>query len=576
MLGARIAASAAMLARPWQVFVAACVMGLVAGIMDPDSKEKRMAWKYLDCAHLAGREKGLIDWPIFRESLLEHQYPENMPYVFEALDTLKKGPLHYDDEARECMMGIPAVFFYLTRFTLDSNRDERGRYDNAGVRQATLQYSIFENYISALHPGLINSATWSFTDLEVGQLRKQVLRAQLQLEQVEREGMPDFKIYIYDDDEVPQLEPLLRSEIYCSRGQWGMDVTVHDFFVTSKYKTDNPEEADFFFVPGYAICVLEGNLYTLDEVDQLYKDLILALPYFNASGGRDHVFVFGSGMAHSVFQSWRDYIPQSIVLTPETELFNDFAWIAEPPFQTWKDIAIPGSLDLVEVIQALEKSKPLAERRYLTAFFGRHNIERGPHPWVGGVDVRKELLELKKLPDVSDLNFGDGATLEVMHAAYGDARFCFVPRGKSGWSLRFFEVIFAGCVPVLLSDKWELPFEDFLDVTKFVIKWPTAQIGPGLISYLRSLPDNVVQDYMDEARKVRCWYFYPPRKMDVRSDLQRRHGVCPRETGQDAFQGMLRILHRRLRKSRSSSKSFYFKDATGTLRRVNSDLQLLH
>ena len=65
------------------------------------------------------------------------------------------------------------------------------------------------------------------------------------------------------------------------------------------------------------------------------------------------------------------------------------------------------------------------------------------------------------------------------------------------------EVIFAGCIPVMISDKWELPFEDyfgfvsrcgvcfdrfslqfigtlkdFLDVTRFVIKWPSTQIGP--------------------------------------------------------------------------------------------------
>ncbi|CAE7442355.1 unnamed protein product [Symbiodinium sp. CCMP2592] len=98
-----------------------------------------------------------------------------------------------------------------------------------------------------------------------------------------------------------------------------------------------------------------------------------------------------------------------------------------------------------------------------------------------------------------------------MHEAYGDSRFCFVPRGKSGWSLRFFEVIFAGCIPVMISDKWELPFEDFLDVTRFVIKWPSTQIGPQLLSYLRSLPDSVVQNYMDEAERIRCWYFYPPK-----------------------------------------------------------------
>ncbi|CAE7896464.1 unnamed protein product [Symbiodinium sp. KB8] len=92
-----------------------------------------------------------------------------------------------------------------------------------------------------------------------------------------------------------------------------------------------------------------------------------------------------------------------------------------------------------------------------------------------------------------------------MHEAYGDSRFCFVPRGKSGWSLRFFEVLFAGCIPVMISDKWELPFEDFLDVTRFVIKWPSTQIGPQLLSYLRSLPDSVVQNYMDEAAALCYW-----------------------------------------------------------------------
>ena len=39
-----------------------------------------------------------------------------------------------------------------------------------------------------------------------------------------------------------------------------------------------------------------------------------------------------------------------------------------------QDIVIPGSLDLIEVIAALEKSKPLQERRFLTAFFGRADL----------------------------------------------------------------------------------------------------------------------------------------------------------------------------------------------------------
>ncbi|CAJ1371649.1 unnamed protein product [Effrenium voratum] len=115
--------------------------------------------------------------------------------------------------------------------------------------------------------GLINAANWSFNDEQVFVLRKQILRAYRQLEAKKSQDAknPPFKVYVYDEEEVPQLKPLLRSQIYCSRGQWGTDVQVHDYFVTSNCQTDDPKEADFFFVPGYAICVLEGLKRGLPE-----------------------------------------------------------------------------------------------------------------------------------------------------------------------------------------------------------------------------------------------------------------------------------------------------------------------
>ena len=42
--------------------------------------------------------------------------------------------------------------------------------------------------------------------------------------------------------------------------------------------------------------MLEGNVWTMDELDQIYINLVKELPYFRRRNGRDHFFVFGSGM----------------------------------------------------------------------------------------------------------------------------------------------------------------------------------------------------------------------------------------------------------------------------------------
>eukprot|EP00971_Amphidinium_carterae_P031328 617083-Amphidinium_carterae.1 len=159
-----------------------------------------------------------------------------------------------------CPMGVPVAFFYLARYTLDlldfddDMREER-------LRLLGMQYSVFENYISVFHPGLIEKGNWTILDADAIWLRKKVFRKQL--EQSKQEHLPrrkdnvqlvsddvDIRVYVYDEEDVPELRPLMQGQIYCSRGQWGMDVTIHDFFATCACRTDDPKEADFFFVPG--------------------------------------------------------------------------------------------------------------------------------------------------------------------------------------------------------------------------------------------------------------------------------------------------------------------------------------
>lgn len=407
-----------------------------------------------------------------------------------------------------------------------------------------------------MHAGLIDSSHWGVKDAQIQQLRYRVLTAQQKLAAAAGgsvKGLP--RVFVYDAMDVPAMRKLQQSPNYCNRGMWGMEVSIHEWFLTSPLRTLDPYEADFFLVPCYAICMLEGNILQMDEINALYIELVTALPHFNRTHGRDHVFTFTSGMYVNIFRDWKQYIPESIILTPETELFNDFTDVAVPAFSTWRDIVVPGNLDLAEVIGLLELSRPLAERDWIASFFGKADLVRGPHPWVGGVDIRKHVFKLNASDDVM---MHDSLLLSDVHMHMGRSKFCLIPRGKSAWSLRLFETLFSGCVPVLLSDKWELPFESFLDVTRFSIKWPVSKVGPELLDFLRAMPDAEVQRYMDEAQKMRCWYFYAPKPTDVRAALRKLHDVCMDEQV-SAFHGIVRELAGKVSRSKTSRRTFHLR-----------------
>lgn len=89
-----------------------------------------------------------------------------------------------------------------------------------------------------------------------------------------------------------------------------------------------------------------------------------------------------------------------------------------------------------------------------------------------------------------------------------NAKFCLAPRGESSWTLRFYEAFFVECVPVLLSDEVELPFQNVVDYTQISIKWPSTRIGPELLQYLESIPDESIDRMISRGRQVRCLWAY--------------------------------------------------------------------
>ena len=87
-----------------------------------------------------------------------------------------------------------------------------------------------------------------------------------------------------------------------------------------------------------------------------------------------------------------------------------------------------------------------------------------------------------------------------------NSTFCLVPRGRRLGSFRFLEVMKYGCIPVLLSNSWTLPFEELLDWSKFSLNVDERNILQ-LPSLIRSISDETILSMRQQALFIYKTYF---------------------------------------------------------------------
>ena len=415
---------------------------------------------------------------------------------------------HWDEIAHDCLFGMITLFYYAAYHSL-----LRG-----DAASAMVYYTWLDGYYSGVHPGLYKLGDWGVSDDQIGGLRRELIPKAM------RKKDAAFRVYVYTESDCPLIVELTQGASFCAKGQWGSEVHIHDFFIGSEYRTFDPNEADWFFVPGYGICMFEGGFIPIKRIQEIYIELSTGcLPFWQDQGQR-HIFTFASGMSVSLFRDWRNYISKATFLTPETGLFNDFStWQTQPDFNPTKDIVIPGHLHRSEVFALVHSAQPIwSQRPFLAVFFGKVDPSRESK---NSGSPRHELMNMLKDPSQwpegfpHDVIVGSNLTPNQMYEYMGSAKYCLIPRGKSEWSLRLFEALFAGCVPVMLADGWKpLPFTQVeegnctaqgLQESQFVLRMPSVLVkSRELIDNLRIQDEQEMTKLLASIKQIRCGFLY--------------------------------------------------------------------
>lgn len=282
----------------------------------------------------------------------------------------------------------------------------------------------------------------------------------------------DLKVYIYDLPSKYNSDWL--SNERCSTHLFASEVAIHKALLNINFRTFDPNEADFFFVPVYVSCNFSAinGFPAIGHARSLIKSAIEVvsseLPFWNRSGGSDHVFVashdFGSCFHTLEDVAIADGVPKFL---KNSIILQTFGVTYKHPCQEVDNIVIPPYISPESVRATLEKF-PARGKRDIFAFF-RGKMELHPKN-VSGRYYSKRVRTVIWRNYNNDLKFYlkrerfPGYQSEIARSV-----FCLCPLGWAPWSPRLVESVALGCVPVIIADGIRLPFP-------LAVKWPEISL----------------------------------------------------------------------------------------------------
>ncbi|MBA0793006.1 hypothetical protein Gohar_017443 [Gossypium harknessii] len=276
-------------------------------------------------------------------------------------------------------------------------------------------------------------------------------------------------------------------------------------------RVSDPESAEAFFVPFFSSLSFNTHGHNMTdpetEVDRrLQVELLEFLQkskYYQRSGGRDHVIP----MTHpNAFRFLRQELNASILIVV------DFGRYPKTMSSLSKDVVAP----YVHVVDSFTDDDALDpyESRTTLLFFRGNTVRK---------DQGKIRIKLAKILSGSDdvhyeKSVATPKNIIMSTEGMRSSKFCLHPAGDTPSSCRLFDAIVSHCVPVIVSDKIELPYEDEIDYSEFSIFFSMKEaLEPGyLVNQLRQFPKDRWVEMWKQLKTIshHFEFQYPPKKED--------------------------------------------------------------
>ncbi|XP_078428881.1 exostosin family protein isoform X2 [Wolffia australiana] len=258
-----------------------------------------------------------------------------------------------------------------------------------------------------------------------------------------------FKVYIYPDGDPNTYyqTPRKLTGKYSSEGYFFQNLR------ESSFRTDDPMEADLFFIP-ISCHKMRGKGISYENMTDIVKNyvegLIAKYPYWNRTLGADHFFVTCHDVGVRATEGLSFLVKNAIrvVCSPS----YDAGYIPH------KDVALP------QVLQPfpLPRGGNDVENRTILGFWAGHRNSR-----IRVILARQWENDTELAISNNRINRAIGVL--VYQKRFYRTKFCICPGGSQVNSARIADSIHYGCVPVILSNFYDLPFNDILNWHKFSI-----------------------------------------------------------------------------------------------------------